>query len=75
MLPTRRKAIHCPICDYYLTYKYESVKKCPWCGSDYKIINGDTGDRFRLMGSGNEGDKPLYAHDKSWKKLYEFLVE
>lgn len=83
MLPTRRKAIHCPICDYYLTYKYESVKKCPWCGSDYKIIKGDTGYRFRQMGSGNEDDyamngslmenKRLQAHDKSWKQLCDFL--
>ena len=43
LLPTMRHALHCPKCDYYLPYKYHDITNCPWCGSQYEMINGDKG--------------------------------
>ena len=50
LLPTMRKAIYCPKCDYYLVIKYVGVKKCPWCGSEFKFISGDVGNRLEQGG-------------------------
>lgn len=43
-LPTMRKALYCPKCDYYISWKYHGQSDtCPWCGTTFKHITGDTG--------------------------------
>lgn len=45
-LPTMRKALHCPKCDYYIAWKYKDQSdgnKCPWCGEAYEEITGCEG--------------------------------
>lgn len=44
LLPTMRKALFCPVCDYYIAYEYKTTKNvCPWCGTEYTEITGDEG--------------------------------
>lgn len=46
LLPTMRKGLHCPKCDYYIAWKYKNQeKKCPWCGTTYEDITGNAGPR------------------------------
>ena len=73
LLPTMRQAIHCPVCDYYLSYKYVGIERCPWCGTEYEIIKGSTGEQFaEKLAEGPEKDSILSAmHGRSWQELQD----
>lgn len=43
LLPTMRKALRCPICDYYIAFRYHEAN-CPWCNSEFELITGDIGE-------------------------------
>lgn len=62
LLPTLRHAVHCPKCDYYLSYKYHDIETCPWCGSTLKAITGDAGTGMK------EGD--VWSSDASIIKKF-----
>ena len=43
-VPTMRRAAHCPVCDYYLSFKYYyEGATCPWCESRLEPVSGDEG--------------------------------
>lgn len=42
-LPTMRMAAHCPVCDYYLAWRYHDLL-CPWCGTRLERIEGSKGE-------------------------------
>lgn len=61
-LPTMRKALYCPKCDYYISWKYYGQSNtCPWCGTKFKGITGDAGP----YDSGEKWNLPDYNADYS----------
>ena len=70
-LPTMRHAMHCPNCDYYLSFKYRNVDKCPWCGTKLKMILGDSGLGFNET----HAKEPYSAEGSTWKSLEGVIME
>ena len=75
LLPTMRHALHCPKCDYYIHIRYLTLEdsKCPWCGSYFEVIHGDTGagfgsggDSSSSEGGGGDEPEPFAAEGKTW---------
>ena len=63
LLPMSRQSVHCPKCDYYLAYKYYSIKKCPWCGSELEKLQGA---RYLIRDEGS-----THKNDPVMKKFFK----
>lgn len=70
MLPTMRKALYCPVCDYYIAIKYATEKNntCPWCGAPFTIISGDKGNK------GPWGKIPFDNNASVMKKFFKLYA-
>ena len=73
MLPTMRMAMHCPECDYYISYRYHDIKYCPWCHSELEFIPGDAGSGLDENNKWTESEQELdKLVIKKFFKIYAF---